>query len=401
MVPPHRRWKAQLRALLRVLVLRAGAPAHEGKSGAPGLTKCRLEREAHFLGGVFFGLKVLPKNGMARCQPGVQGAPADLVLLPEQGERGWAEGQKQRRDKAARSAVTGSLTEARFSAVPRMSPGVQLKPDPFPSGRAPPPVTARSARGGRGLAARCPVTGPAPPARTRRPSRLFRHVTKPGDTGGANGARHPRNRPHPEPPAQAHSATLSATRPGTGPYHPTGAPSSERRSGARCSRHTDGPSSCSPPPHLTGETRRRRPSRCETPATPSPPQSGVQGQPRGAGPARPGCSIGVRLNCGGQKAEYLSGEAALRVPPPPVGSAACPGSGLRPSRCHGDGGAAPLLPAAAAGRAARGRQLPGARWPRGMLREPREAVPEGLADGCLRRPLALSAPRPAPAPQPH
>lgn len=201
-------------------MLRAGAPTHEGKPGAPGLTKCRLEREAHFLGGVFFGLKVLPKNGMARCQPGVQGAPADLVLLPEQGERGWAEGQKQRRDKAARSAVTGSLTESRFSAVPRMSPGVQLKPDPFPSGRAPPPVTARSVRGGWGLAARCPVTGPAPPARTRRPSRLFRHVTKPGDTGGANGARHPRNRPPPGAPragalgnSQRHAARHRAVPP--------------------------------------------------------------------------------------------------------------------------------------------------------------------------------------------
>lgn len=78
-------------------MVRAGAPAHEGKPEAPGLTKCRLEREAHFLGGVFFGLKVLPKNGMARCQTGVQGAPADLVLLPEQGGCGRAEGQEQRR----------------------------------------------------------------------------------------------------------------------------------------------------------------------------------------------------------------------------------------------------------------------------------------------------------------
>lgn len=34
---------------------------------APGLTECRLEREAHFRGGVFFGLNVFPKRGIVRA----------------------------------------------------------------------------------------------------------------------------------------------------------------------------------------------------------------------------------------------------------------------------------------------------------------------------------------------
>lgn len=190
------------------------------------------------------------------------------------------------------------------------------------------PCTARSVPGGWGLSRRCPVTGPAPPARTRRPSRLLRHVTKPGDTWGANGTRHPRNRPPPGAPRAGALGNAQRHAAGTGPYHPTGAPSSERRSGARRSRHTDGPSSCLPPRHLTGETRRRRPSSCETPATPSQPQRGVQGQPRGAGAARPGCSIGVRLNCGGGKqstspASRRSAALPRRWAPPRAPGAVC------------------------------------------------------------------------------
>lgn len=99
-----------------------------------------MEREAHFLGGVFFGLKVFPKSGIAWL--GVRGAPDGLALLLEQGGCGRSEAvgqQQQRHDKTAASAGTGLPPVARFPAVPLTLPAFHLKPDPFSSRYAPPP----------------------------------------------------------------------------------------------------------------------------------------------------------------------------------------------------------------------------------------------------------------------